>query len=184
MPPPEFDAEKFRELALYIVAKCVDDPTFGATKLAKILCWSDFLMYGYHGRAITGATYLRYPFGPYPEQLPQAEDELIGSGDAEPYEAPYFTRVQRRLRAKRRANLSIFGGEEIALVDEVIQALSGLNASEVSELSHQQLVGWQLATPFEEIPYPTVTLSSDPPSARDISWARQVASEQGFAESA
>ena len=34
--------ERLGELILYVADKCADDPRFGATKLNKILWWSDF----------------------------------------------------------------------------------------------------------------------------------------------
>jgi hypothetical protein len=39
------DEQKMKELILYISQKCADDTKFGATKLNKILYFSDFLAY-------------------------------------------------------------------------------------------------------------------------------------------
>ena len=36
------DERKLRELILYISQRCANDPTFGAIKLNKTLCFSDF----------------------------------------------------------------------------------------------------------------------------------------------
>ena len=48
-PTYEFDIPngrtKLKELILHIAKECCDDPTFGATKLNKILWWADFLFY-------------------------------------------------------------------------------------------------------------------------------------------
>ena len=50
-----FNAEKFRELLVYVSKKCEDDPTFGAVKLNKILYYADFAAYRQGGKPITGA---------------------------------------------------------------------------------------------------------------------------------
>lgn len=176
---PEFDPRKFRELILYIAAESVDDSRFGATKLAKILCWSDFLTYAQTGKAITGATYCRFPYGPYPEELEAAEADLIKTGDVDVYVAPSAAYPRRRLLPRRAADLSQFSAEEISIVDHVMEGLRTLNARQASDLSHERLVGWQLAAPYEAIPYTTIFLSPDPPSEDDIAWARRVAAEQG-----
>lgn len=180
---PEFDAEKLRELVLYIASACIEDATFGETKLATILCWSDFLAYGFTDAAITGATYLRYPYGPYPEQLAAAEADLIAAGDVDAYAAPSATHPRRRLLPKRRADLTRFSAEEISIVDRVMYGLRGPKLPQDGELSHERLVGWKVAAPGEVIPYSTIFLSPDPPTEEDIAWARRVAEEQGFASS-
>jgi hypothetical protein len=41
----QFDEDRFRELVLYIAHKTKDDPTFGRTKLAKVLFSRDFVAY-------------------------------------------------------------------------------------------------------------------------------------------
>ena len=49
--------EKLRELIIYISDKCIDDETFGAVKLNKILYLSDFDHYAKYGIPITGLPY-------------------------------------------------------------------------------------------------------------------------------
>src|SRR6266498_2034018 len=67
---PEMDCEeRLREMILYICAKCADDPAFGATKLNKILWFSDFLAYFQRGVPITGVAYQRLSRGPAPKRL-------------------------------------------------------------------------------------------------------------------
>lgn len=177
---PEFNAEKFRELMLYVARRSVGDPYFGDTKLAKILCYSDFLMYGYYGQSITGATYLRYPDGPVPSELWSAEKALEENGDAIMFDAPYFEHVQKRLLAMRDARLEVFGARELVIVDQVMHDLRADNATQVSERSHTELIGWQIAGDREEIPYDTIFLSHEKVSKEDEEWVREVAREQGL----
>jgi hypothetical protein len=152
-----FDREKFKELVLYIADQSGDDPEYGATKLNKILFFSDFLSYAQRGKSITGAVYQKLPHGPAPRPLVPIQKELEESGDAELVNSPRFDRVQKRLVAKREANLDLFGDEEIELVDKVMNVLMFANATGVSDLSHEW-AGWQLAVMKENIPYFTVFL--------------------------
>lgn len=171
---PRSRPRKFKELLLYVAQKSLDDPHFGATKLNKILFYSDFLAYGQLGHSITEATYQRLNHGPAPVHLRPAERELEEEGAAEVIEVPRFNLMQRRLIPKRRARLTDFSADEIALVDEVIDALRGYSAAAASELSHLEK-GWQLVGDREVIPYEFVFLSSEPLTSEDVRRAQEVA---------
>jgi hypothetical protein len=156
--PTDADA-RLEELMLYVADRCDRHPTFGATKLNKILFIADFLAYARLGAPITGATYQRLPQGPAPRRLVPVRTQLASSGDAVAKTKQVFRKEQKRLVPLREANLGIFTAHEIAIVDEVIAELCGHTATEVSELSHQ-LPGWLLAENMEEIPYYTALLES------------------------
>lgn len=149
-----FDVRKFKELMVYVADKSVDDPDFGATKLNKVLFFSDFLAYGHFGVPITGADYQKLQFGPAPRQLLPIQQELERDSAAVVVPMARFTQTQRRLTALRPADLSVFSAQEIALVDEVLHSLHGHDAVDVSEMSHRW-AGWQAAEIGETIPYET-----------------------------
>jgi hypothetical protein len=159
----QFDKDKFKELVLYISERSEDDPWFGATKLNKILFYSDFLHYAYYGEPITGAEYQKLPQGPAPRKLLPVRDEMIKDHElAIRYErALKFT--QKRPQALREADVSHFNGEELKLVDDIMRYLGDRTAGEVSELSHLEMC-WQLAQDKETIPYEAIFLSSRKPS--------------------
>ncbi len=176
----EFDADKFRELVLYVASRSANDATFGATKLNKTLFFSDFLAYGQLGKPITGATYQRLEHGPAPRQLVLIQEELVSKSEAMVVPGRYFNRVQKRLWAVRAPDLSRFSPEEIALVDEVIEALRCHNASDVSILSQVVAVGWQIAGDREEIPYEAVFLSGERPTPPDVRHGQGLAQKHGW----
>jgi hypothetical protein len=153
---------KFAELILYISQKSAFDSTFGSTKLNKILYFSDFLAYGKWGEAITGAEYQNLKRGPAPRRLIPVRKELeIEKALAiQPVQLSNGF-VQHRVINLREANLTLFKASEIALVDEVIDTLKGLNATEASALSHLD-VGWKVTEEGETIDYRTVFLSDEP----------------------
>ena len=174
----EFDAAKFKELIVYIAAKSVDDPTFGAIKLNKILFYADFAAYRLHGAPITGATYRRLNQGPAPKELVEARAELIRDGRLEYEERPYFTYVQKRL-VPRNGYLAVpeaFSPEERELIDGVIKFFWGKSAREVSEYSHHE-PGWMFTDDREAIPYQTVWLNSGPIDQETEEFARKVGME-------
>jgi len=175
-----FNRQKFRELMLYVADKSQGDPKYGATKLNKILFFSDFLAYAHFGQAITGADYQRLPKGPAPRLMMPIQKELVADGDARVESRTYFNRRQSRLVALRPPNLSEFSIEELALVDDVIDQLHYHDAVSISELSHEAVMAWQVAMDGEDIPYDTVFVSVRPPSPSDIARGRELAKQYGW----
>jgi hypothetical protein len=149
--------QKFRELILYIARESERDEHFGATKLNKILFYSDFWAY---------------------RKLPVVR-KMEDHGDCVLAEREYFGRTQKILLASREPDLSLFSGTEIAIVRDIIERLQGLNATDVSELSHQ-FIGWQLAEEGEDIPYSTALLGHPrPPTPAEIEYGKKLAEEMG-----
>lgn len=176
---PEYSPEKFRELVLYVAAKSIDDPTFGQTKLEKLLFYADFRAYATLAGPISGSVYERWTHGPFPPQLYAVEQELVESGDAFLAERYYHAFTQARLIVRRKPDLRLFSTEEIALIDGIIAEFWDEDAAAIAWTSHQH-PGWKAAANREMIPYATAFLSEDEPSADDIAAVRAFAREHGF----
>lgn len=155
----EASDSKFKELILYIAKRSFDDPFYGATKLNKILFFSDFLAFKKFGKSISGQFYRKLEFGPAPAQFQAIRDELVRDGDAAIQKTEIAGNVQHRLVHLRDPKLAEFTSDEIAIVDEIIDLLRNKSATEVSEFSHR-FIGWQVARIGEEIPYETVWIST------------------------
>jgi hypothetical protein len=143
---------KLAELILYISKMSQDDPRFGATKLNKILFFSDFSQYRKRRKSITDDTYQRLENGPAPKHLVPVRDRLIAKKSLAIQNVSYYGKKQARPVALRDADLSLFKAEEIALVDAVIKAFWHKDGTDVSLLSHD-FIGWRVAKNREEIPY-------------------------------
>lgn len=170
---PELDgAALLPELILYISQKCSDDPTFGATKLNKILFYSDFFSYFRFGRPIVGLEYHRLPKGPAPKRLPFVRDQMLSNRDIAIQKVPFFDKEQHRCVPLREPDLTKFTGRDIALIDEVIKSLWGKTAKEVSDESHQR--AWRIAKDREPIPYQAIFISDDDLTEADIARVRDL----------
>ena len=108
---------KFKELILYVAEHCAGDVAFGATKLNKILYYADFLAYGDFGQPITGQPYFRLPKGPGPRYLKPIQAEMVKDGEIELLTATRYAFQQIRTIPRRKADLSLFSAEEVALLD-------------------------------------------------------------------
>lgn len=168
------DERKLAELILYISQKCATDPTFGATKLNKILCYSDFVFYAYYDRGITNVEYQKLPRGPAPRRLMPVRKELIDNGDLAIQGVVLKNgEIQKRTINLRAPNLDLFTGTEIAMVDRMIESMEGKTAEDVSEMSHN-LVGWLVADEGETIPYNTIYFANPPISEEDSLHAQEL----------
>lgn len=172
-------AQRFRELIVYISRQSLRDPHFGAIKLNKILYHSDFKAFERFGVPITGVRYFRLRLGPAPRSLRRVRDQLEEEGVirvervdlGEVYE-------QHRTIALRDPITSFFSADELALVDEVIKDLWHQNGKEVSDASHD--VRWRVLQDRDPVPYEFAYLCNDPVSAGENERTKQLAAELGW----
>ncbi len=170
---PEKEGEALlHELILYISDRCLDDPTFGATKLNKILYFSDFLSFMYHGEPITGVEYMKLKNGPVPRRLVPIREEMQLEGDIVIKSRLFGAYEQHRVIALRDASLDRFTARDIDLVNQVINALWGKTAAQVSDISHN--ITWDIAREKDSIPYQASLLSDKGITEGDIIRAQEL----------
>lgn len=178
----KFNRERFEGLVLFIAHHRRDDPRFGRTKLAKALFYSDFDAYRDQGAPITGAHYIRMPFGPFPQELDEAENALAARG------AVYLDYVKDVYEEKRLVPITkvppdlggIFEAWELALVSTWADRIALATAREISRLSHHH-PGWLMARDTgEPIPYSTALLPQERPTGRDEERAKEIARDRGW----
>ncbi|MXX20078.1 MAG: DUF4065 domain-containing protein [Dehalococcoidia bacterium] len=174
----KYDKEKFAELIIYVAERCESHRLFGATKMNKILFFSDFIAFRELGAPITGAQYQALERGPAPVKLLPVRKVLEKQGQI----AIQRIGGQERIVPLRDPDLSGFSASEISIVESVIDELRTLSADEVSDLSHEFL-GWEAAIaegPKTPIPYETAFVSNPEIDAFDSSIVREKAREHGY----
>lgn len=174
----ERGAQRFRELIVYISKQSAKDPHFGATKLNKILYYSDFTAYERFGVPLTGVEYFKLKAGPAPRALLPVRSALVREGAIRIDKAPVGHYEQHRTVALREPVLEHFTADEIHLVDEVIKDLWSQNASEVSDASHD--IRWRLLNMQDLLPYEFAFLSNEPVTEAEIERTRELAEEFGW----
>ncbi len=165
--------ERLRELILYIAEKLKDDPNFGRTKLAKVIYFSDFRSYTMHGRPVSGSRYIRLPHGPVPNEYNSIMIEMETNGLVETISSDVHNYVQKRPVALRKADLSSFSAQEIDVVNQVIDELIHLNASEPSNRTHG--IAWRLSEGQHYIPYEYALYSDEPLTEDETARAQELA---------
>jgi hypothetical protein len=166
--------QRLGELMLYIAQQSQNDPTFGKTKLLKLLAHADFLAYERMGKSLTGAHYRKLDYGPAPHEFPATLGLFRAAGYLRVEDADVIDFSQEKVIAQRTPDLTgLFSPSQVSLVDEVLDRYRNMNARDISEDSHRHFVGWQVAQTYDEIPYYTVHMTREKPSAADVAWAER-----------
>jgi uncharacterized phage-associated protein len=164
-PEFSFNERRFKDVMLHAAEKLADDPTFGETKLNKILYFIDFEGFRLLGQPITGAEYQKNKFGPTARLYTIMRDELIRRDAIEVKRRLVADHVQDVVTLKPegiRANMDQFSDEERALIDSVIEKMREYNNREVSDNTHERSAGWRAMKMGRTIPYSSAIIDPTP----------------------
>ena len=164
---------KLDSLVHYVCARCENPSKLGATKLNKVLWYSDVFAFAQEGQSITGATYIKRQFGPVPKDILGARRRLEQSGATVERKALHHGYQQVQIIAVKPVDMSEFSASQISLVDTVIEAIcSSHTASSISSLSHD--IVWESAEIGEEIPMAAAAFGGNRGEIDedDVVWAR------------
>jgi hypothetical protein len=165
----EWRPGRFKDVVLYIAEELADDPTFGSTKLNKVLYFSDTDAYRALGVPITGALYQRNHHGPtaveYMPMIREMQDEDLITVTR----AKIIDHEQEVVRAtgKLRPNMGQFDDRERKILDDRIAEFRAYNNTESSDRSHERSAGWLALNQGETIPYRTSLISPEPEAVDD-----------------
>jgi hypothetical protein len=173
-----FNREIFKEMILYIAGRCQDKPAFNSDRLNKVLYYSDFLWYGYTGEAMSHETYTRESNGPIAAHLAEVCKELEAEAKLKFDERNGFGKVEKRPIVTISPDFELLTNEQEKFIAQIIEASSGYNASEVSNLIAHQDMSWHYLRNGEAIPYETVFFRRKNPISEDtMRWAKSVINE-------
>jgi hypothetical protein len=148
----DYNEAKLTELVVLVADRLRVDRAGVATKLNKVLFFADFAHVRRTGAPITGADYQKLRHGPAPRRLKPVRDALVAAGGVRIEREEFLGYEIHRVVPLRPADLSVFTAEELETVEKVLKDLDGLNARQVTELSHEE-AGWRLVGDGEMIPY-------------------------------
>lgn len=163
---PQKNVEKFKEVLLYILNKVGSKPNIGETVIYKLLYFMDFDFYEKYEEQLVGATYTKNKYGPTPMEFKKIVDKMIQKGDIVKVESKYFEYPQTKYLPLRAADLSRLKAHEMKVIDDVLNHLSDMNASDISAYSHND-VPWLTTEENQSIEYESVFYRTPPYSVRE-----------------
>lgn len=157
--------EKFKQVLLYILGKTAGKPNIGMTALYKLLYFIDFDYYEKYDEQLMGLRYMKNHHGPTPRMFPAVVREMEKQGDLEEVKSSYFAYDQRKFLPRKSADLSSLSGRELEMIDDVLARYSEKNATELSNLTHED-TPWKVAKTGEDLEYEHVFYRPDKLSVR------------------
>lgn len=165
---PQKNLKKFKEVLLYILNKVGSKPNVGETVIYKLLYFIDFDYYEKYEEQLIGASYVKNHFGPTPIEFEKIVHKMIEDGEIEKIKSSYFDFPQTKYLPVRKYNLDKLNGNEIEIIEDVLNKLSDMNASQISEHSHND-VPWLTTEDGEIIEYESVFYRTPSYSVREYS---------------
>lgn len=163
---PQKNLSKFKQVLLYILNKVGAKPNIGETVLYKLLYFIDFNFYEKFEEQLIGATYIKNHHGPTPVEFRKLIERMTADHELEAVKSSYFNFPQRKYLPLKAPDLSMLSGKELGVIDQVLNHLSDMNASQISEYSHKD-VPWLTAKDGQVIQYESVFYRTPEYSVRD-----------------
>lgn len=163
---PQKNLEKFREVFLYILNKIGSKHNIGETVIYKLLYFIDFNFYEKYEEQLIGATYIKNKYGPTPIEFKKIVEKMIKDKEIIKVENKYFQYPQTKYLPLRKPDLSLLKANEIDVIDDVLNKLSDMTATQISEYSHKD-VPWLTTEDGKIIDYESVFYRTLPYSLRE-----------------
>jgi transcriptional regulator with XRE-family HTH domain len=152
---PQKNLEKFREVILYILNEVGSKPNIGETVIYKLLYFIDFDFYEKYEEQLIGATYIKNNYGPTPVEFKKIIEHMIKRKELTKVINNYFKYPQTKYLPLRKPDKTKLKAIEIELIDDVLNRLSDMNASQISEYSHND-IPWLTTENQDVIEYESV----------------------------
>jgi transcriptional regulator with XRE-family HTH domain len=162
---PQKNLQKFKEVLLFILGKVGSKPNIGETVIYKLLYFIDFDFYEKYEEQLIGATYMKNQYGPTPIEFAKIVEQMIKNGEIEKVKSDYFNYPQTKYLPRNKPDLTKLKASEIEVIDDVLNRLSEMNASQISAYSHSD-VPWLTTSDGEVIEYESVFYRTPPYSVR------------------
>ena len=135
----EKNLDKFKQVVLYVLNEVGKKPNVGETVLHKLLYFIDFDYYEKFEESLMGGTYLKNHYGPTSDDLAPLIKEMQEKGEIEAITSEHFGYPQKKYLARTNPELDIFSEREINHIDEVLARLADKSATELKQLSHEDM---------------------------------------------
>ncbi len=162
---PQKNLQKFKEVLLYILNKVGAKENIGETVIYKLLYFIDFDFYEKYEEQLVGATYIKNKYGPTPVEFVKIVEKMIDGKEIEKVKSEYFSFPQTKYLPRRKPDLTKLKANEIEVIEDVLNRLSDMNASQISAYSHND-VPWMTTQDGEAIEYESVFYRTPPYSVR------------------
>jgi hypothetical protein len=166
----EPDLAKLAAAAHYVIAR-TEPSQLGATKLNKILWYSDIEYYRRTGHSITSVkTYVRLPRGPVPHRIDDALKLLQREGKILERKAKVYDYDRREFIWAKQPDVSIFTADQIDVINIFIDLIKTMTAEQISNITHEDAMWVELGN-GEPMPVNAGSVIPRSPTEANLAWA-------------
>jgi hypothetical protein len=170
--------QKFKSLIHYVCAQAPCLESLGATKLNKILWFSERDCY-LRGEPISQVPFIKLQHGPVPKGMDKFLNELRDEGALLIRDTEWNGKPKREFISLREPSLEGFTPSQVSLINHAIQTICARHSADsISKVSHDEI--WDLAKMGEEIPFYAAFGKRGEIKEEDIIWAKQQMQELGL----
>jgi len=137
----------------------------GETVIYKLLYFMDFDFYEKYEEQLIGATYQKNKYGPTPIEFAKIVEQMTAHEEIMKVKSEYFNYPQTKYLPLRTPDLTKLTATEVEVIDDVLNRLSDMNASQISAYSHGD-VPWVTTNDGDAIEYESVFYRTPPYSVR------------------
>lgn len=160
--------DKFKQVLHYVIHKTSNISNVSKTVLYKILYFTDFNYYELFEEKLTGEAYIKFPYGPAPQDFDEITSILERENLITENEKYYYGHTQKKYISNRDPDTSKLSNAELDFIDQSIDTYSRFNATEISDHSHRD-IPYIAAEDFGEIDYEMVFYRTSDLSVREYS---------------
>ncbi len=135
----KFNKEKFKQVLHFLILRCGYLENIGKTVLYKILYFVDFNYYELYEEKLTGESYRKLPHGPAPIHFEEVIEVLKDEGEIEQFTTRKGNFEQQKFLSLKKPNMDLLTGNELQGIEEGIAKYGGMNATQISALSHRDI---------------------------------------------
>lgn len=146
-----FQSEKLKDALHYVIARVGARPAFGATKLYKVLWFSEARTFVLTGSPMFGAEFIRQKHGPVPKLGKLLRDELVAEGRIKQWLSPYHNVQSWCFKSLLPPPEDRFSSDDLGMLNYWIKHIDeDHTAASISDQSHDY--GWEIARMGETLP--------------------------------
>ncbi|MBB6145592.1 hypothetical protein HNQ77_003553 [Silvibacterium bohemicum] len=166
-----FKREKFKTLVHFICSRCENPSRLGATKLNKVIWYTETSSFLKTDEPLTGVKFVKGEYGPRAHAIVPVINELVEDHAILVKDAVYYGKPKKEYISLTEPQIDgLFTAQEISLIDRMITMVCDQNtAKSVSDATHNEI--WKAAEIGEEIPIYTVLANRGEITEEDVQWA-------------
>lgn len=165
---PQKNIDKFKQVLLYILQEVGSRSNVGMTVIYKLLYFIDFDYYEKYEKQLMGLTYIKNTYGPTPREFVSVIEEMKQKHELEEINSEFFKRQQKKFLPLVKPDLSILTGQELEMINNILNKYGDKNASELSDLTHRDMP-WTATQDKSDIDYELAFYRTEEFSAKDYS---------------